>query len=99
MTICVDALAAYWNGPDLRMKLWSHLLTDNVDDLEELHKFAESIGLERTWFQDVPGGTPHYDVTAGKRLHAVNAGAQEIERDRVVEIIYKWRDKRRKVGA
>lgn len=61
---------------------WCHLVTDS-GDLEELHRFAESIGLERSYFQDPrysPGdqGRPHYDVTPGARKRAVAAGAEEI---------------------
>ena len=57
---------------------WSHLIADSQD---ELHAFAASIGLKRSWFQ--PGrpvaGKPshlwHYDVTDGKRQQAIAAGA------------------------
>jgi hypothetical protein len=60
---------------------WSHLFADTQD---ELHAFAASIGLKRTWFQP---GTPidgkpsrhwHYDVTDAKRAAAINAGAQPV---------------------
>lgn len=62
---------------------WCHLITDNPD-LEELHRFAESIGLRRAYFQDKrygpkDPGRPHYDVTASKRRAAVAAGAVEID--------------------
>lgn len=59
-------------------KIWPyssacHLLADTVD---ELHAFAQRIGLNRAWFQD--GNLPHYDLTARRRAAAVKAGAQEI---------------------
>lgn len=63
---------------------WCHLLSDQ-EDPEELHLFAESIGLKRSYFQ--PGQFvwwhQHYDLTEGKRAQAVKAGAIEIN-------IYDW---------
>ena len=59
---------------------WSHLFTDS-EDLTELHDFATSIGLRRSWFQDKATGV-HYDVTDRLRHRAITAGAQPIH----------WRD-------
>lgn len=53
---------------------WCHL---SADTQEELHTFAESIGLKRAWFQSERMLTWHYDVTANKRKQAVAAGAIE----------------------
>lgn len=60
----------------LRSRQWpfqhaAHLFADSE---EELHKFAESIGLKRAWFQNHPR-LPHYDVTVNKRRLAVRRGA------------------------
>jgi hypothetical protein len=55
---------------------WSHLFTDS-EDLTELHDFAQSIGLRRSWFQDKESGA-HYDVTDRLRQRAINAGAQPV---------------------
>ncbi len=44
--------------------------------IEELHEFAESFGLMRSWFQDTKH--PHYDLTSGKRRMAIEHGAIEI---------------------
>lgn len=68
---------------------WSHLIADTQ---EELHAFATSIGLRRSWFQ--PGrplaGRPselwHYDVTENKRLQAIRAGAVPVSSRELVEI-------------
>lgn len=54
---------------------WCHLISD--ESVEELHEFAQSIGLKRSWFQD-HSRLPHYDVTVGMRRKAVDAGAEEI---------------------
>lgn len=66
---------------------WSHLTADTP---EELHAFAQLVGLQRSWFQDrcktrcAPVGQPcphwHYDVTESVRARAVTLGAQEIDR-------------------
>lgn len=58
---------------------WSHLFSDTSD--EELHAFAEQIGLSRSWFQKADDPIQlrrHYDVTESKRRAAVAAGATEI---------------------
>lgn len=54
---------------------WCHLMSDT--SREELHEFAEKIGLKRSWFQDHPR-LYHYDVTEGMRRKAVAAGAEEV---------------------
>ena len=42
--------------------------------MEELHEFANRVGLKRSWFQDKPN-FPHYDI-AGKVIgKAMMAGA------------------------
>ena len=70
------------NGRARHTSQWSHLFADTQ---EELHEFAERLGLRRSYFQ--PGkprgdGSPsphwHYDVTAGKRQQAIRLGAQPV---------------------
>lgn len=91
--IYVDALL-----PCIRNARWQHdeschLMCDPCQ-LDELHAFADRIGLKRSWFQNKPGRTPHYDLNAYKRSKAVEAGAVEIERDKTVAIIRAWRASR-----
>jgi hypothetical protein len=52
----------------------SHMIADT---LEELHEFADKLGLKREWFQDKISG-PHYDISLGKRRLAVIYGAKQI---------------------
>lgn len=86
-------MAVYVDDMRLRARVgrinarWSHLAADGVD---ELHAFAQKIGLKRAWFQDKPG-FPHYDVTDAKRQQAIRAGA----------IAITWREmaERRDLGA
>lgn len=63
-----------------------HLLADT---LEELHGFAERIGMRREWYQ--PRSTPHYDLSLRKREAALALGAVEIGREETVALIRKWR--------
>ena len=57
-----------WRG-----RMWAHLVSDQ--DLQELHAFAQRIGLKRSWFQRE--SYPHYDITAVKRDKAIAMGARE----------------------
>jgi len=66
MTIYVDDAAIPARG-----RFWYHIMSDRDDN--ELHAFALRIGLAREWFH-----VDHYDVSAGKRLHAVRMGAKAI---------------------
>lgn len=64
-----------------------HLTCDG--DVEELHAFAEKLGLRREWFQR--GRVPHYDLTPRKRevalgLGAVVVPAREQARRRIVAL-------------
>lgn len=54
---------------------WAHLSCDVDDDLEELHAFAQAIGLRRDWFCGAGRRFPHYDLTPGMRAKAVRHGA------------------------
>lgn len=53
---------------------WCHLGCDG--DVQELHAFAEKIGLKREWFQS--HSVPHYDLVPSKRQLAVANGAVEV---------------------
>lgn len=80
----------------MRTKSWRHheschLFCDG--DLQELHRFAMQIGIQRQWFQDA-GDLPHYDLTRGKRDLAVSLGAVEADRKTTVEWIRWWRTNR-----
>ena len=59
-----------------RAKLWCHMTSDTSQ--EELHKFAQKIGLRRQWFQHGNKPTWHYDLSPLFRARAVANGAKEI---------------------
>ncbi|HXW46468.1 MAG TPA: DUF4031 domain-containing protein [Streptosporangiaceae bacterium] len=76
---------------------WFALTADSDD---ELHAFAESLGLTRIMFRpETPGGRKkapvagHYDVTIGERDRAVAQGAKLItasEAERIVRQRAPW---------
>jgi len=69
----------------------SHLHCLPTDDIEELHLFAERIGLKREWFQP-QSIIPHYDLMPATREAALRAGAVELHtRFELVANIRAWR--------
>ncbi len=79
--IVVDELRTYHPDqvkPWIRHRglVWCHLMTEG--DLEELHAFAQSLGLPRAAFQEHPRW-PHYDLTPDTRALAVRLGAGEVK--------------------
>lgn len=78
--ILVDELVGYGQAPKEGAERYfgngkqsCHMSTDG--DIEELHVFAEKIGLRRAWFQN-ERLLPHYDLTPNKQRVAVLNGAQ-----------------------
>lgn len=47
-----------------------------ADSLDELHAFAERLGLRREWFQAT--SVPHYDLSLTRRKLALELGAVEV---------------------
>lgn len=68
--------------------IMSHMLADTV---EELHDMADKIGLKREWFQNER--TPHYDLCQAKKQLAIENGAIEVDRKKIVELIRRFREK------
>jgi len=71
MAVYVDDAVTLWRG-----ERWAHLMADS---LEELHVFAQQLGLPRRAFQNRTSGA-HYDVTAAMRAHALRLGAVALSR-------------------
>lgn len=59
--------------------LYCHMMSDQAGQagLDELHAFAASLGLKRSWFQNRPG-YPHYDLSENMRRLAIRKGAQAV---------------------
>ena len=58
-----------------------------ADSLEELHFFAEKIGLKKHFFEGVRKGHPHYDLTNKAIIFkALDNGAIVVSSKKIVEI-------------
>ena len=72
MAVMVDKLVEYPHTT-LPVKHWCHMASD--DGFEELHAFAERMGIPRQRFQG-----DHYDLHPKLRELAVELGAEEVSR-------------------
>lgn len=83
--IYVDALRTYRTTPRLVARMvgerWCHLATDGA--LDELHAFADAMGIPRVAFHAHPRH-PHYDLTPDRRAQAVAMGAREVSSKELV---------------
>jgi len=66
MTVLVDAAVWPFEG-----RKWAHLVSDK--SFEELHEFAEQLGIPRRAFQG-----DHYDVPTEYRDRAISLGAEPV---------------------
>lgn len=82
MAVYVDAEGIRWRGRE-----WCHLVADSLD---ELHSFADRLGLKRSWFQSKTL-YPHYDVTKSVRSRALAMGAQGADREQIVSCAKRMR--------
>jgi hypothetical protein len=67
MAVLVDQAIWPWRG-----RRWAHLVSDA--SYEELHAFAELLGIPRRAFQG-----DHYDVPEDYRIEAIRLGALEVD--------------------
>lgn len=82
MAVYVDEEGILWRGRE-----WCHLVADSLD---ELHAFADRLGLQRRWFQSETL-YPHYDVTKSVRIRALALGAQGANRETIVSCAKRMR--------
>ncbi|MDI2141302.1 MULTISPECIES: DUF4031 domain-containing protein [unclassified Pseudomonas] len=82
MAVYVDAEGIGWRGRE-----WCHLVADSLD---ELHSFADRLGLKRSWFQSKTL-YPHYDVTKSVRTRALAMGAKGADREQIVRCAKRMR--------
>jgi hypothetical protein len=74
---------------DRHGRKWCHLLADDID---ELHRFARTLGLHRSSYQGPPKTPhPHYDITAMERSRAIAYGAVASDRSAIVMVVRKLR--------
>ena len=89
MTVYVDDAIWQWQG-----RKWCHLLADDID---ELHRFAAALGLQRISYQGPPKTpSPHYDLTAFERRRAIALGAVACDRTTIVMLL---RELRRQIAT
>lgn len=69
---------------------WCHLVSDQNE--QELHDFAQKIGLKKSYFQ--PRSYPHYDVTTTVRERALQQGATACSYMEVLEHNYAYLQKK-----
>lgn len=84
MATYVDRAIWQWRG-----RMWCHLL---ADDLDELHRFAERVGVPRGSFQD--RRFPHYDLSAERREIAVELGALQVSFREIIVVARRLREQR-----
>lgn len=82
MPVYIDGMNAKYG----RMKM-CHMIADT---LEELHAMADTIGVQRKWFQN-KASFPHYDICLTKRASALRNGALTIT---ISELGHKMRELR-----
>jgi len=88
MSVYVDEMMTCIRNRNWPYKECCHLIADTR---RELHVFAQSIGLKRTWFQNKT--MPHYDLTKSKRRLAIRRGAIEIDLQQFATMLRKQRIK------
>ncbi|MGH9769509.1 MAG: DUF4031 domain-containing protein, partial [Blastocatellia bacterium] len=75
---------SFYNGARGPIRYWrrrcGHLVSDA--SLEELHEFAEGLGLRREWFQSK--SIPHYDLTGEVYKLALERGAALVSSREIV---------------
>ncbi len=84
--VYVDDAIWDWQG-----RKWCHLLADDID---ELHRFAQRLGLHRISYQGPPKtANPHYDITGFERSRAIALGAVTCDRTAIVTVLRQLRQK------
>jgi hypothetical protein len=84
MTVYVDGMRAR-----LGRMVMCHMLADTED---ELHAMADKIGVARRWHQKAGSVYSHYDIALSKRALAVAAGAVELDRHGVADLLVRKRE-------
>ena len=96
MTVYVDEVKDYTvisEARGLRHTHWCHLTADTE---QELHVFADALGLRRSWYQrkSPTDYRWHYDVTPSKRAQTVRLGAIEVDRQFMRQLMARRRAER-----
>jgi len=84
MSVYVDSLTTCMINKNWKYTKSCHLFADTIN---ELNAFADTIGLQRRWFQNHPR-LPHYDLNYNKRARAIEKGAIEVTQKQVVVFMH-----------
>ena len=87
MTLLIDPPNSPGHG-----RMWSHLASDT--SFEELHRFAEALGIPRRGFD-----RDHYDIPADRYAQVVAAGAQPVASRELVARLHRAGLRRRKADV
>ena len=72
------------------------IYTDNArmigDDIEDLHEFAQKIGLRRGWFNDYKH-KPHYDILETPLQRAIKSGKVTVVSPEYIDSFFKKKTK------
>jgi len=90
MSVYIDDMRA----PYGRM-IMCHMVADTS---EELLAMADRIGVDRKWIQYAGTWREHFDISLSRRRRAVAAGAIEVTRRELWEILRTRRDQRSTKG-
>lgn len=63
----------------------THLVATTI---EELHLFANLIGLQRHWFQDHNPKFPHYDTLSGSTKHRALAKGAKLVTSKTIVLMF-----------
>lgn len=88
MKVYVDQLQEN-RGAHPVFRSFCHMAVTPQTDEEVLHSFAESIGLNRKWYQ-THSNHPHYDLVEAKRMLAVEKGAVEVSNGDFVRLCSRY---------
>lgn len=87
MAILIDSFMNGARGPfHFRHRRCGHLVSDT--SIEELHAFAEKLGMRREWFQR--RSIPHYDLTGERYNLALAMGAELVSSRELVRRAVRW---------
>jgi len=87
MAILIDSFMNGARGPyHFRHRRCGHLVSDT--SIEELHAFAENLGMRREWFQR--RSIPHYDLTGERYELALARGAALVSSRELVRRAVRW---------
>jgi len=71
---------------------YCHMVSDSI---EELHSFAQSIGVKKCWFENKKGkNQPHYDIKGYTVSRAMREGAKIVSRKKLLLFLKENYDKK-----